>query len=287
MTTPTKEALIMRALISLAAVATLSMLQMSSARADEAGAAGRACYGNGTCNAGLTCRAGTCEAPAAGEVDGPCYGNGTCNRGLTCAATQMCVATAPEAAPPAPQPAPAAADAAAPAAITVASRAAARPSKSWWLAGKVGYLMSGSVYIEAADRSVDSDGGLAAMLEIDAAVAPRLAVGGFVFTASTGVEGTKARVTTVGGDIRARFPIGRFELRPGATLGYQLLTADDLDTVKGFDIGATVELAIPFTSRSDFLIELGFISQPSGGNDATDITFAPIFFVSAGASFGG
>lgn len=50
------------------------------------------CYGNDTCNAGLTCVEGTCESPATGTLGGECYGNQTCNGGLTCAVDGRCVA---------------------------------------------------------------------------------------------------------------------------------------------------------------------------------------------------
>ena len=53
----------------------------------QQGTQGCACYGNGTCNGGLTCESGVCEVPVSCE-DGSqgcaCYGNGTCDDGLTC-----------------------------------------------------------------------------------------------------------------------------------------------------------------------------------------------------------
>lgn len=54
------------------------------------GIEGGACYGNGTCNAGLTCAADRCVRIPDGTDGGPCYGNGTCNDGLTCAADGRC-----------------------------------------------------------------------------------------------------------------------------------------------------------------------------------------------------
>ncbi len=60
------------------------------------GAAGQACYGNGTCNEGLVCDATThtCHpAPALGADGGRCYANGSCDEGLACdAATHTCAA---------------------------------------------------------------------------------------------------------------------------------------------------------------------------------------------------
>jgi hypothetical protein len=49
------------------------------------GTNGGRCYGNGTCNNGLTCVRGVCTPSAAdGNEGGKCYGNGTCNQGLRC-----------------------------------------------------------------------------------------------------------------------------------------------------------------------------------------------------------
>jgi hypothetical protein len=49
-----------------------------------AGSSGAECYPNGTCNPGLNCVAGFCDAPVAGEAGGPCYPNSTCNGALDC-----------------------------------------------------------------------------------------------------------------------------------------------------------------------------------------------------------
>lgn len=51
------------------------------------GTEGGTCYGNATCNDGLTCdlaRLICVGALAPGTPGGACYGNGTCNAGLTC-----------------------------------------------------------------------------------------------------------------------------------------------------------------------------------------------------------
>ena len=50
----------------------------------KVGEAGAECYGNGTCNAGLTCSNGVICEELIGEEGSPCYGNGTCNGGLSC-----------------------------------------------------------------------------------------------------------------------------------------------------------------------------------------------------------
>ncbi len=48
------------------------------------GTAGGACFTNGTCNEGLRCRAGVCEAIPVGADGGACRGDGSCDEGLSC-----------------------------------------------------------------------------------------------------------------------------------------------------------------------------------------------------------
>ncbi|HUS64776.1 MAG TPA: hypothetical protein VMZ28_09555 [Kofleriaceae bacterium] len=288
--------------ISLAASAQI-------ARAQDAGSSGGACYGNGTCNAGLACEAGVCVAPQAGQMGGACYGNGTCNAGMSCdAATQTCVSgggapagTAPVGGGMTPPPttgtpppsggmAPAAA---APAPMGVTADAPPPPPKRWWASGKAGFLMSGSGTSESdfGDLDFDTESGLFVMGGVDAAMGPRLSIGGFLFYASTGIEdGPDAHITTVGGTIKGRFTAGKAEIRPGAAVGYQMMGGeafDGTDDSKGLGIGGLVEVAFPMTTQADFLGELGFISQPTGGNDDVDLTFGPIFYIVGGVAFGG
>ena len=58
------------------------------ASGSTAGSRGGACYGNGTCDAGLQCLGGSCRSRGAkaGSDGGACYGNNTCDSGLKCRA---------------------------------------------------------------------------------------------------------------------------------------------------------------------------------------------------------
>ncbi len=266
------------------------------ARAQDAGTAGGACYGNGTCNAGLTCDAGVCLAPQAGTLGGACYGNATCNAGMTCDAVQQtCVAAAPTGglAPAGATVAPTTSglDALAPAAppVTVAAVAPeVRQGKRWWLGAKSGLLMPGTITAEGGDY--DSDAGLFSQITLDGAVAERLTLGGFVQVGQTGFEGeVDASIITLGGAIKGRFPAGKAEVRPGILLGYQKMTGEafeGMDDSSGLDVGGVMEVAVPINQTTDFLGEVGFISQPAGGNEDAEITFGPIFYVAAGAAWG-
>ncbi len=68
----------------------------------QEGELGGDCYGNGTCDMGLSCMADSC-VEAIGDEGNPCYGNGTCNGALECVA-DVCVvdvdAGLPDASPP-------------------------------------------------------------------------------------------------------------------------------------------------------------------------------------------
>ena len=301
--------LVFGVMVSLAAGARI-------AHAQDAGSSGGACYGNGTCNAGLTCDAGVCVAPQAGQMGGACYGNGTCNAGMSCdAATQTCVGAAggPPATgvPPAgggltPPPATgtppagggtdgmAPAAAAAPAAA-VTAEAPPGPPKRWWVGAKAGFLMGGSATQESdfGESDFDTKSGLFLTGGVDVAMGPKLSIGGYAFYASTGVDvdgGPDASITTLGANIKGRFVAGKAEIRPGAAVGYQMMSGDafeGIDDSKGLGVGGLVEVAFPMTPQADFLGEIGFISQPTGGAEDYDLTFGPIFYIVGGASFGG
>lgn len=69
----------------------------------EQGEKGGACYGNQTCNAGLSCdpAQNVCvDQFAEGALNGPCYGNGTCDDNLACDTTRGICVVADEMAEP-------------------------------------------------------------------------------------------------------------------------------------------------------------------------------------------
>jgi hypothetical protein len=48
------------------------------------------------------------------------------------------------------------------------------------------------------------------------------------------------------------------------------------------------EVVKPLANSKNALVgELGFITQPSGGNEDSDVTFGPIFYLAFGYQFGG
>ncbi len=60
------------------------------------------------------------------------------------------------------------------------------------------------------------------------------------------------------------------------------------DNVTGLDVGGIFEIAKPLKGGKNALVgELGFITQPSGGNEDADVTWGPIFYLAFGYEFGG
>ncbi len=172
----------------------------------------------------------------------------------------------------------------------------AEPTESWDLALKAGVLMPGSVYVEIADRDFDTSAGPLFLASVDAVVAPKLSLGAFLLHARPSVtvlgDDYGGTITTFGATIKGRFgKPGAIQFRPGIALGYQLIGSSEsnsgLDDVKGFDVGGLFEVSIPTGGSLRVPLEVGFISQPAGGNSDTDLTFSPIFYLAAGIEFGG
>ncbi len=160
---------------------------------------------------------------------------------------------------------------------------------SWNIGLKGGRLFEGEVYVEVVDQTVDSDAGAMLMVNVDALVGRRISMGGFAFRAAFDLGNTDTTITTLGGTLKARLDIGEIELRPGVAVGYQVVDVDEseVDDITGFDIGGFMEVSIPFVDAAHGLVELGFITQPSGGNDDGEITWGPIIYLLVGVEFGG
>lgn len=159
-----------------------------------------------------------------------------------------------------------------------------------WNAGiKAGVLFPGEVFIEAADAWLDTETGWMINITADFMVAPKLSIGGFLLHSSTtdATFGESANVNTFGGTIKGRFKTANgIQFRPGVALGYQLTSGNEFEEVTGFGIGALLEVAFPIGGGRRITGEFSFISQPSGGNDDTEVTFPPIFYLAIGIEFG-
>ena len=164
-------------------------------------------------------------------------------------------------------------------------------AKSWYAAVKGGFLMDGEAHVSGDfEGDVDTNSGTMLLLSADSIMAPKLSVGAFLLYAQSGIEGEDASIMTLGGTLKARFAFGTFQLRPGLALGYQTINPDSSAAAAdstGLDVGFGCEASFPINPKLNFVGEVGFITQPAGGNDDVEFTFGPIWYVVGGVEFGG
>ena len=67
-------------------------------------------------------------------------------------------------------------------------------------------------------------------------------------------------------------------------MGYRIISSDVTDDLDGLGINLSVELQ---KQLETFVAsgEIGFLSQPSGGNEDVTFEFAPIFYLGVGITF--
>jgi hypothetical protein len=163
--------------------------------------------------------------------------------------------------------------------------------QSWNWNFKGGILLPGTVTIEGVGDA-DTNMGWIINTAFDAMVAEKLSMGGYFFYSGTSEAETGndngANVMTIGGTLRGRFPLkGGTQLRPGVVFAYQITTGDAFDDLSGLNVGLSFDVAFPLKDFKAIVAELGFMTQPSGGNEDADITWGPMFYLTVGYEFGG
>jgi len=162
--------------------------------------------------------------------------------------------------------------------------------QSWNWNFKGGILLPGTVTVEGYDG--DTNLGWIVNTAFDAMVAEKLSMGGYFFYSGTSEaesgEDLSANIMTIGGTLKGRFALrGGTQLRPGVIFAYQITTGDAFDDVNGLNVGFTFEAVFPLKDYNAIVAELGFTTQPSGGNADADVTWAPIFYLTVGYEIGG
>jgi hypothetical protein len=161
--------------------------------------------------------------------------------------------------------------------------------QSWNLNFKGGVLLPGTVYIAEFDVDVGTEMGWIANLTYDAMVGEKISMGGYFFYSGTTAEESSetVNVMSIGGTLKGRFVLqGGIQIRPGIIVAYQIASGA-FDDVKGLNLGFTGEVAFPLQNMRAIVAELGFTSQPTGGNPDSDVTWSPIFYLMLGYEFGG
>lgn len=153
-------------------------------------------------------------------------------------------------------------------------------------------LPSDEIAAEDFNVKVSQNGTVLARLYADFYIIPRLSMGVYVNFAPTsyGESSETATMLEFGGSLKARFVVGRgsVAIKPGVNFGYRLFMSDFkyADAVKGFGIGPSIEVQFAVGSVVAPHLEIGFLSQPAGGNEYTNVTFPPIFYFGGGLSLG-
>jgi hypothetical protein len=172
-----------------------------------------------------------------------------------------------------------------------AARAAPAPqlvSSTYGIGGAVGVVFPGTV-TASGNGTVDVDTKTGFILQgaLDYYVVPRLSTGLYLQYQSVGVENSNetGSVFGVGAAIKARFAVAdSFALRPGLNIGYQHGSwSGSTGTTTGLGVGALVEAVVALSRGLNGLIQIGFTTQPAGGNKDIDLTWAPIFYLAVGA----
>lgn len=89
--------------------------------------------------------------------------------------------------------------------------------------------------------------------------------------------------------LKGRFAASdQIQIKPGIYTGYRAYSGG-LDPGEppgtGFGLNATVAFQYQLNEKIKPFIDLGIMTQPAGGNDATDITYGPTFQVNVGVTF--
>lgn len=78
----------------------------------------------------------------------------------------------------------------------------------------------------------------------------------------------------------------KVQIKPGIYTGYRSYSGGiGEEPGTGFGLNATLALQYQLNEKIKPFIDLGIMSQPAGGNDATDITYSPTFQVNFGITF--
>ena len=75
-------------------------------------------------------------------------------------------------------------------------------------------------------------------------------------------------------------------VKPGLNLGYRMYSSGtDIVDMDGLGLNFSCEVQYDIEKTIIPFAEIGFISQPAGGNDITDVTYDPVFYLLGGVVF--
>lgn len=154
-----------------------------------------------------------------------------------------------------------------------------------------GYNLGGTVKVSGAD--LDMEGNFLLQAFADFYLVEKFSWGVY---AKFG-PGVKSDISTetatmyeFGMGLKPRFIVsdGKMAIRPGLEIGYRIIDLDvDAEGVDVNGLGLNANVEVQFLTSSSIVPfgQIGFLTQPSGGNDFDDVTWAPMFYLMAGVAF--
>ena len=152
----------------------------------------------------------------------------------------------------------------------------------------VGVLTGGEVYIAEFDQFFDLESGASLLGFYDFFITDKFAIGGNVNIAFPSQEFLGETITfyELALALKVKFSLSnKVSYKPGFNLGYRLITSDDIDTIQGLGLNLTNEFQLNISENFIPFVDIGFISQPAGGNDEFNTTFSPLIVLRAGIAF--
>jgi hypothetical protein len=149
----------------------------------------------------------------------------------------------------------------------------------------------GELYFEYYDRDISKETSFLLQSFADFYLMEKLAMGIYANFSSFSFEDydETATIYEFGVSIKPRFILagGSLAIKPGLQLGYRGQSSDisAADEVQGMGLNFSIEFQFNIGSNITPFGIIGFLSQPLGGNDATDVTYKPIFYFGGGIAF--
>ena len=158
--------------------------------------------------------------------------------------------------------------------------------KTYDAGATVGLWTAGDIDVEGFDAEKESS--LLFHLFYDYYLMPELAMGIFLnFAPDVVVEGADGEAfTEFGFSIIPRFFVSEsLAIKPGLQMGYRTseVAGEDLEAL-GLNLNCQFYYLPDPAKKIAYIGEIGFLAQPAGGTDSYEITFGPIFYLSAGVS---
>jgi len=153
---------------------------------------------------------------------------------------------------------------------------------------ELGVLFEGEAYFAEPDKYSAHSSGVMIRAFYDYYVAEKLSVGLFGhFVPTEFPRYDTATLYEIGVSVKPRFmATPTIAVKPGLNIGQRMYTSDtEITDMTG--LGLNFSLEFQFDIQKNFIPvgEFGFLAQPAGGNDITDVTYDPIFYLAGGVVF--